>query len=49
MASFSFIFGLFEQTVQFYSKSLWKNVISIQYTAPAGIQTHNLSNMSHLP
>ena len=29
-----FIFGLFKQTIQFFNKSMWKNVrMSIQYTA----------------
>ena len=33
-ASFSFIFNLFRQTTEFYNKSMWKNVMSIQYMAP---------------
>ena len=31
-ASFSFIFGIFKQTIQFYNKSMWK--MSIQHMAP---------------
>ena len=31
---FSFIFGLFKQTVQLLKQSNVKNVMSIQYTAP---------------
>ena len=31
-ASFSFIFGLFKQTLQFYNNNMWK--MSIQYTVP---------------
>ena len=34
-ASFSFIFGLFNQTIQFFQQINVKNVqMSIQYTAP---------------
>ena len=32
-ASFSFIFGLFKQTIQFLQQINVKNVMSIQYTA----------------
>ena len=44
--SFSFIFRPIKQTVHFfYNKSMWK----FHLVYGAGIQTHNLSNMSHLP
>ena len=43
----SFIFGLFKQTsLQFYSKYMWKKVHPVY---SAGIQTHDLQNMSLLP
>ena len=45
-ASFLFIFSFFNQTLQFYSKSMWK--MSIQDPVP-GIQTHNPPNSSLLP
>ena len=45
-ASFSFIFGLFKQTTNFYNKYMWKNVHPVY---GAGIQTHNLRNVSILP
>ena len=45
-ASFSFIFGLFEQTIQFYSKYLWKNVHPVY---GAGIQSHDLWKVSLFP
>ena len=34
LASVSFIFGLFKQTIQFLHRINVKNVISIQYTTP---------------
>ena len=45
-ASFYFIFGLFKQTIQFSQQI---NVKNIHPEYGAGIQTHNLSNMSRLP
>ena len=33
-ASFSFIFGLFKQTIQFFKTNQCENVMSIQYMAP---------------
>ena len=33
-ASFSFIFGLFKQTIQYLQQINVKNVMSIQYPAP---------------
>ena len=45
-ASFSFIFGLFKQTILFLQQINVKNVYPVY---SAGIQTHNLLNTSHLP
>ena len=45
-ASFSFIFGLFKQTLQFYNKYMWKNVHPVY---GAGIRTHNIWKVSLLP
>ena len=47
-ASFSFIFGLFRQTIQFLQQS---NVIKchVHPVYGTGIQTHDLSNLSCLP
>ena len=41
---FSFLFGLFKQTIQFLQQINAKNVHPVY---GARIQTHNLSNMSH--
>ena len=41
---FSFIFGLFKQTIQFLQQINLKNVMS-----GAGIRTHNLQSASLLP
>ena len=43
---FSFIFGLFKQTINFNNKSMWKNVHPVYC---AGITTHNFLNMSLHP
>ena len=45
-ASFSFIFGLFIQPIQFFQQINVKNVHPVYNT---GIQTHNHSNMSRHP
>ena len=45
-ASFSFIFDLFKQTIQFLQQINVKNVHPVY---GAGIQTHNLLNTSRLP
>ena len=46
-ASFSFIFGLFKQTLQFsYNNIMLKNVHTVY---SAGIRTHNLLYASLLP
>ena len=45
-ASFSFTFGLFKQTIQFLKQINAKNVHPVN---GAGIQTHDLLNMSHYP
>ena len=42
-ASFSYIFSVFKQTLQFLQQINVKNVHPLY---SAGIQTHNLSNMS---
>ena len=44
--SFSFIFGLFKQTIQFLQEIIVKNVHPVY---SAGIWTHDLSNMSRHP
>ena len=41
--TFSFIFGLFKQAMQFYNKLMWKNV---HLVSGAGIWRHNLLIMS---
>ena len=46
LASFSFIFGLFKQTLQFLQQSGVKNV---HLVSGAGIRTHDHFNMSFLP
>ena len=45
-ASFLFISSLFKQTIQFLQQI---NVKKVHPIYGAGIQTHNLFNMSHLP
>ena len=45
LASFSFIFGLFKQTIQFLQQINVNNV----HPAGAGIRTHNLLNMTRHP
>ena len=45
-ASFSFIFGLSKQTIQYLQQINVKNVLSVY---GIGIRTHNLSNMSRHP
>ena len=47
-ASFSFIFGLFKQTIQFLQQINVKNVMSIQYPAP-GFEPTTFWNVSLLP
>ena len=46
LASFSFIFSLFKQTLQFYNKYMWKNVHPLNC---AGIRTHDLRIVSLFP
>ena len=46
LASFSFIFSLFNQAIQFLQQINVKNVHPVYST---GIHTRNLSNMSHHP
>ena len=43
-----FIFGLFEQTIQFLKQNNL-NKFHDHRVYSAGIRTHDLSNMSHLP
>ena len=45
-ASFSIIFGLYKQTIQFYQQI---NVKNVQRVYGAGIWTHNILNMSCQP
>ena len=47
LAYFSFIFGLFKQTLQFFTTNICEKM-SIQYTVP-GFKPHNLQNVSLLP
>ena len=46
LASIGFILDLFKHTIKFNSKLLWKNDNPV---FGAGIQTHDLLNMSLLP
>ena len=48
-ASFLFIIGLFKQTIQFLQQINVKNFPNVHLVYGNGIQTHNLSNMSHHP
>ena len=48
MASFSFIFGLFKQTIQIFTKNQCEKC-HVHPVYGAGIQTHDLLNMSRLP
>ena len=41
-------FGLFKQTSNFLNKSMWKNVMSVQFRYGAGIRSHDLLNMGRL-
>ena len=44
------LFSVFSnKQCNFYSNSMWKNVMSIKYRYSAGNQTHDPLNMSHLP
>ena len=47
-ASFSFIFGIFKQTIQFLQQINVKKCY-LHPVFSTGIQTHNLLNMSRLP
>ena len=48
LTSFSFIFGLFKQTIQFLQQINMKNS-NVHQVYGAGIQTQDLLNMSCLP
>ena len=45
-ASLAFIYGFSNQNYNFYNILMWKNVHPV---SGAGIQTHNLSNVTLLP
>ena len=47
--SFSFIFGLFKQTIQFLQQINVKKCPNVHPVYSAGIKPHNLSNMSRQP
>ena len=49
LASFSFIFGLFKQTIHFLQQFKVKKCPNVHLVYGAGIWTHNLQDMSRHP